>query len=90
MLGKLSTDFIGGIIGFLVIISATFIIMFLLLGAFLHESGAGRFFVNFALGIFGRMRAGAGLAAVGASALMGTVSGSASGNVVTTGTFTIP
>ena len=90
LLGKLSTDFIGGIIGFLVIISATFIIMFLLLGAFLHESGAGRFFVNFALGIFGRMRAGAGLAAVGASALMGTVSGSASGNVVTTGTFTIP
>lgn len=87
---KLSTDFIGGVLGFLVVISATFIIMFLILGAFLHESGAGRFFVNFALGLFGKMRAGAGLAAVGSSALMGTVSGSASGNVVTTGTFTIP
>ena len=87
---KLSTDFIGGVLGFLVVISATFIIMFLILGAFLHESGAGRFFVNFALGLFGKLRAGAGLAAVGSSALMGTVSGSASGNVVTTGTFTIP
>ena len=90
LLSKLSTDFIGGLFGFLVIISSTFIIMFLLLGAFLHESGAAQFFVNFALGLFGRLRAGAGLAAVGASALMGTVSGSASGNVVTTGTFTIP
>ena len=90
MLAKLSTDFIGGVIGFLVVISSTFIIMFLILGAFLQESGAGQFFVDFALGLFGRMRAGAGLAAVGASALMGTVSGSASGNVVTTGTFTIP
>ncbi len=90
LLAKLSTDFIGGVIGFLVVISSTFIIMFLILGAFLHESGAGQFFVNFALGLFGRMRAGAGLAAVGSSALMGTVSGSASGNVVTTGTFTIP
>ena len=88
--GKLSTDFIGGVFGFLVIISATFIIMFLILGTFLHESGAGQFFVNFALGLFGRLRAGAGLAAVGSSALMGTVSGSAAGNVVTTGTFTIP
>ena len=90
LLAKLSTDFIGGVIGFLVVISSTFIIMFLILGAFLHESGAGQFFVNFALGLFGRLRAGAGLAAVGSSALMGTVSGSASGNVVTTGTFTIP
>jgi TRAP transporter 4TM/12TM fusion protein len=90
LLAKLSTDFIGGVIGFLVVISSTFIIMFLILGAFLHESGAGRFFVNFALGLFGHLRAGAGLAAVGSSALMGTVSGSASGNVVTTGTFTIP
>tara|TARA_B100000686_G_C16806394_1_gene991111 strand:+ start:12241 stop:15561 length:3321 start_codon:yes stop_codon:yes gene_type:complete len=90
MLAKLTTDFIGGILGFLVVISATFIIMFLILGAFLHESGAGKFFVNLALGLFGKMRAGAGLAAVGSSALMGTVSGSASGNVVTTGTFTIP
>ena len=90
LLAKLSADFIGGVLGFLVVISATFIIMFLILGAFLHESGAGRFFVNFSLGLFGRMRAGAGLAAVGASALMGTISGSASGNVVTTGTFTIP
>ncbi|MDA0999103.1 MAG: TRAP transporter large permease subunit [bacterium] len=90
LIGKLSTDFIGGVFGFLVIISATFIMMFLILGAFLHESGAGQFFVNFALGLFGRLRAGAGLAAVGSSALMGTVSGSAAGNVVTTGTFTIP
>ncbi|MFQ5895402.1 MAG: TRAP transporter permease, partial [Nitrospinota bacterium] len=90
LLGKLSTDFIGGVLGFLVVISSTFIIMFLLLGAFLQESGAARFFVNFCLGLFGRLRAGAGFAAVGSSAFMGTVSGSASGNVVTTGTFTIP
>jgi len=87
---KLSTDFIGGLLGFLVVISATFIIMFLLLGSVLQESGAGRFFVQFALGVLGRFRAGAALSAVGSSALMGTVSGSAAANVVTTGTFTIP
>ncbi|MBI2177689.1 MAG: TRAP transporter large permease subunit, partial [Candidatus Tectomicrobia bacterium] len=56
----------------------------------LQESGAGRFFVQFALGVLGRFRAGAALSAVGSSALMGTVSGSAAANVVTTGTFTIP
>jgi len=90
LVAKLSTDFIGGVLGFLVVISATFIIMFLILGTFLQESGAGKFFVQFALGLFGRLRAGAALSAVGASALMGTVSGSAAGNVITTGTFTIP
>ena len=64
--------------------------MFVLFGAFLNTSGAGQFFIDLAVALTGRSQGGAGKAAVVASALMGTVSGSSVANAVTTGVFTIP
>lgn len=79
-----------GVFGSAMSVSATFIFIFILFGAFLEKSGAGRFFVNLALTATGRVTGGPALAAVASSALMGTISGSGVSNVVTTGTFTIP
>ncbi len=71
-------------------VSATFVILFIIFGALLEELGAARFFIDLAYAVAGRSRGGPAKVAVIASALMGTVSGSAVSNVVTTGTFTIP
>lgn len=79
-----------GIFGTPLGVSATFVIMFIIFAAFLSESGAGQFFIDIAYGLFGRVRGGPAKVAVVASALFGTVSGSAVANVVGTGTFTIP
>lgn len=79
-----------GIYGIPLGVSATFIILFILFGAFLEKSGAGEFFVNMAYAIAGKSRSGPAMTAVLSSSLMGTISGSAAANVVTTGTFTIP
>lgn len=79
-----------GIFGIPVAVTADFIMIFILFGSFLHASGAGEFFIDMAKAMFGRMRGGPAKAAVIASCLMGTISGSAVANVVTTGTFTIP
>lgn len=79
-----------GVFGSAMSVSATFIFIFILFGAFLEKSGAGQFFVNLALTATGRVTGGPALAAVASSALMGTISGSGVSNVVTTGTFTIP
>jgi TRAP transporter 4TM/12TM fusion protein len=70
--------------------SATFVFLFVLFSAFLHTSGAGRFFIDFALGITGSTRGGPAKTAVVASALFGTISGNSAANVVATGAFTIP
>ena len=71
-------------------ISATYVFMFILFGAFLLKSGGGEFIVNLA-GVFaGRYRGGAGFVAVGGSGLMGSVSGSAVATTVSTGVITIP
>jgi TRAP transporter 4TM/12TM fusion protein len=70
--------------------SATFVFLFVLFSAFLHTSGAGRFFIDFALGITGSTRGGPAKTAVIASALFGTISGNSAANVVATGAFTIP
>ncbi len=67
-----------------------YMILFFVFGAFLMKSGAGAYFVKFAFCVAGTSRGGPAKAAVVASALMGTVSGSAVANVVTTGSFTIP
>ena len=56
----------------------------------LIRSGAGRFFIDLAISLTGHRTGGPAKAAVVASAMMGTVSGSAVANVVTTGSFTIP
>ncbi len=79
-----------GIFGVPMGVSATFIFLFVLFGSFLNISGAGQFFIDLAVALTGKSQGGAGKAAVVASALMGTVSGSSCANAVTTGSFTIP
>ena len=71
-------------------VAASFVILFIIFGALLEELGAARFFIDLAYAVAGKSRGGPAKVAVIASALMGTVSGSAVSNVVTTGTFTIP
>ncbi len=79
-----------GMFGLTANISATFVFMFILFGSFLLKSGAGDFIVNFARCLAGRFTGGAGLVAVVGSGMMGSVSGSAVANTVSTGVITIP
>ena len=79
-----------GVFGIPIAVSATFVIVFILFGAFLDKLGAGNFFIQLALALTGRRRGGPALTSVLASGLMGSISGSSVSNVVTTGTFTIP
>lgn len=71
-------------------VSATVLIMFMLFGEFLSSAGVGRFFAEFASVLAGRMVGGPAQMAVISSALLGTVTGSSTANVATTGSFTIP
>lgn len=71
-------------------VSTTYMIMFIIFGALLNALGGSDFFIDLAYSITGRLRGGPAKAAVLASALVGTISGSSTANVVTTGTFTIP
>jgi TRAP transporter 4TM/12TM fusion protein len=79
-----------GIYGIPVMVVATYILLFIIFGALLLRSGAGRFFIELAVALTGRLVGGPAKAAVVSSALMGTASGSAVANVATVGTFTIP
>ncbi len=79
-----------GIYGIPLGVSATVVYLFVLLGALLERAGAGQFFIDLAMALLGRFRGGPAKAAVGASGLMGMISGSSIANIVTTGTFTIP
>lgn len=71
-------------------VSATFIFLFILFGAFLERAGMIQLFTDIAMGLFGAARGGPAKVAVFSSALMGTISGSGVANVVSTGQFTIP
>jgi len=71
-------------------VSATFIAIFVIFAAFLVNSGVGKFFMEAATAIAGYKTGGPAKVAVVSSAAMGSVSGSAVGNVVTTGSVTIP
>jgi TRAP transporter 4TM/12TM fusion protein len=71
-------------------VSATYIFLFILFGAFLERAGMIQLFTDVAMGAFGRARGGPAKVAVLSSALMGTISGSGVANVVATGQFTIP
>lgn len=71
-------------------ISSSYVFMFLLFGAFLLRSGAGDFVIDLARAVAGRLVGGPGFVAVMASALMGTISGSAVANTASTGVITIP
>ena len=79
-----------GMFGSTASISATFVFMYILFGSFLLKSGAGDFIVNFSRCLAGRYTGGAGIVAVIGSGLMGSVSGSAVANTVSTGVITIP
>jgi len=79
-----------GLFGLTANISATFVFMFIIFGSFLLRSGAGDFIVRLARCLAGRFTGGAGLVAVVGSGLMGSVSGSAVANTVSTGVITIP
>jgi TRAP transporter 4TM/12TM fusion protein len=71
-------------------VSATFIAVFVIFAAFLVNSGVGEFFMDSARAVAGDKTGGPAKVAVVSSAAMGSVSGSAVGNVVTTGSVTIP
>lgn len=79
-----------GIFGLPLGVAATVVFTFILFGAFLESTGAGKTFIDMAYAVAGRQRGGPAKAAVVASGFMGSVSGSAIANVVTTGAFSIP
>ena len=70
--------------------AATFICVFIILGALFAVTGVGDYITELASSVFGVFRGGPAKAAVAASALFGSISGSACANVIGTGTFTIP
>lgn len=80
----------NGIFSIPLMVMATYIFLFILFGAILVRSGAGRFFINVAMALTGSKVGGPAKASVVSSCLMASVSGSAVANVVTTGSFTIP
>ncbi len=79
-----------GIFGLPIGVAATFVFVFVLFGAILETTGGGAFFIDMAYALTGRFSGGPAKASVLASGFMGSISGSAVGNVVATGTFTIP
>lgn len=79
-----------GIFGPTLGVSASYVMMFVLFGAFMERSGTGRLFMDFALAITGHTAGGPGKVSVVSSSLFGTVSGSAVANVMVDGPITIP
>lgn len=80
----------SGIFGLPLRVATNIIIIFVLFGALMEQCGAGRWFLRLALAATGRSHGGPAKAAVVASALFGSISGSPSANVATIGVFTIP
>ena len=79
-----------GVFGVMANVLATYIVLFVIFGAFLDKSGAQRFFIDFPLAAVGHKIGGPGKVSVIASGLFGSISGSAIANTVSTGAFTIP
>lgn len=79
-----------GIYGTAIGVSATYIFLFILFGAFLSRTGMGQLFNDAALAIAGHTSGGPAKVSVISSGLLGSINGSAIANVVTTGAFTIP
>ncbi len=88
----LYSSYVGdaGIFGIPIGIAAYIVIVFLIFGAFMQRAGASQWFMDLALALTGWSRGGPAKAAVIASAMFGSISGSPSGNSATTGVFTIP
>jgi len=80
----------AGILGPTTAVSSTYIILFIIFAAFLQASKVGDYFVNFAFAVAGRSRGGPAKVAIFASGLMGMINGTSAGNVVATGSLTIP
>ena len=83
----LSTE---GIFGSTLGVSASYVMLFVIFGAFMERSGTGQLFMDFAMSITGSSAGGPGKVAVVSSSLFGTVSGSAVANVMVDGPITIP
>ncbi|HRR72796.1 MAG TPA: TRAP transporter permease [Syntrophorhabdaceae bacterium] len=81
---------LDGILGLPIFVSAAYVYIFVIFGAFLRSSGVGAYFIQFANSIVGWARGGPAKVAIISSSLFGTVSGSSAANVVGTGSFTIP
>jgi TRAP transporter 4TM/12TM fusion protein len=79
-----------GIFGIMAEVVASFIIPFVVFGAFLQRAGVAKFFIDLSLAGLGRIAGGPAQAAVVSSALLGTINGSPVANTVTTGAVTIP
>ena len=71
-------------------VSVDFIFLFVLFGSLLETAGGGKYFLDLAFAMVGKMRGGPAKAAILGSGMTGMISGSSIANVVTTGTFTIP
>ncbi len=80
----------AGVLGPTTAVSSTYIILFIIFAAFLQASKVGDYFVNFAFAVAGRARGGPAKVAIFASGLMGMINGTSAGNVVSTGSLTIP
>ena len=81
---------LDGILGLPIFVSAAYVYIFVIFGAFLRSSGVGAYFIQFSNAIVGWARGGPAKVAIISSSLFGTVSGSSAANVVGTGSFTIP
>lgn len=79
-----------GVFGIMANVLATYVILFVLFGAFLEKCGAQKFFIDWPLAAVGHKIGGPAKVSVIASGLFGSISGSAIANTVSTGAFTIP
>jgi TRAP transporter 4TM/12TM fusion protein len=79
-----------GMTGLIIEVFATYVVIFVIVGAFLEKTGLGSLFIDTTYRLTGKRTGGPGLTAVVSSGLFGMISGSGVANVVTTGTFTIP
>ena len=80
----------NGILGLPLLVTSTIVVSFVLFGNILNVAGGGAFFTDLSLAAMGRFRGGTAKIAIAASALFGSVSGSAVANVASTGVITIP
>lgn len=87
---EISTMSTAGVLGVTTSTSVSFIFYFILFGAFYGAVGGGQLFIDLAIRLAGRATGGTAKAAIIGSSLMGSISGSAVANVVSTGVFTIP
>ena len=87
---EMATIMSDGIFGSPLEVAASYVLLFVLFGAFYQQAGGGKLFYELATAVTGRMRGGAAKACISASALYGSVSGSPSADVATTGPLTIP